>query len=177
MPSRDPRPDIFSYLDHRAYLDDWFQWKKEENPRFSHRLFARKAGQRSPSLLLSVIKGKRNLTDATAVAFAGAMQLSEEEEGIFLLLIRLERQGAEPAQIHAQVTAARRALSSVALLRINAEVAEDSAVTVAVPASRLEEVHAALRALQQQLLDLCAGDNAGEDAYRIHLRLPRLSEG
>ena len=63
-PTPPERPSVFASLDHRQYLADWFAWKKEANPRFSHRAFARMAGQKSPSLALSVIAGRRNLTDA-----------------------------------------------------------------------------------------------------------------
>ncbi len=84
-------PDIFTYLDHRAFLSDWFDAHKAVNPRFSHRLFARLAGQKSPSLLLAVIRGKRNLTDATTRAFARAMKLDSEESVFFADLVRLDQ--------------------------------------------------------------------------------------
>lgn len=84
-------PDIFTYLDHRAFLSDWFDARKEANPRFSHRLFARLAGQKSPSLLLAVIRGKRNLTPATTRAFCKAMKLPKEDAGFFADLVRLDQ--------------------------------------------------------------------------------------
>jgi len=80
------RPVVFSYLDHRRYLADWFAWKKASNKRFSHRAFARAAGQKSPSLALSVIKGSRNLTDDTVQAFCRAMKLPTEEAAFYRLL-------------------------------------------------------------------------------------------
>lgn len=86
-------PDIFAYLDYRAFLAEWFQWRKSENPRFSHRLFARLAGQRSPSLLLSVIDRQRNLTPTTTAAFGQAMKLNDEQQGYFEALVELD-QGA-----------------------------------------------------------------------------------
>ena len=36
--------EIYRYLDYRKFLADWFREKKEANPLFSHRAFARKAG-------------------------------------------------------------------------------------------------------------------------------------
>ena len=82
-------PNLFQYLDYRRYLADWFSWKKTKNPRFSHRAFMRKAGISSPSLLLSVMEGKRNLTSVTALAFCKALGLNGEEQNFFLALIEL----------------------------------------------------------------------------------------
>ncbi len=84
-------PDVHTYLDYRRYLREWFDWKKSDNPRYSHRLFARRAGQRSPSLLLLVMEGKRNLTPQTTEAFAGAISMSEAEARFFRLLVRLDQ--------------------------------------------------------------------------------------
>jgi uncharacterized protein (TIGR02147 family) len=110
MDAEAERPDLFGYLDHRAFLSDWFTWKKVTNPRFSYRAFARLADQRSPSLLLSVIQGKRNLTDATAQAFCKAMRLTAEERAFFLSLVRLEGSQStdERNEIWAELSASRR---------------------------------------------------------------------
>lgn len=92
------RPDIFAYLDHRQYLADWFVWKKSVNRRFSHRMFARLAKQKSPSLLLLVTKGERNLTPVTTKSFARAMRLEPDEARFFGLLVELERGGDREAR-------------------------------------------------------------------------------
>jgi uncharacterized protein (TIGR02147 family) len=84
-------PDVFHYLDHRRFLEDWFRAKKESNPRFSHRLFVRRAGLSSPGVLANVMSGRRNLTLQTAEAFARAMGLDPEESDFFLDLVRLDR--------------------------------------------------------------------------------------
>lgn len=105
-----PRPDLFTYLDHRAWLRDWFAWKKASNPRYSHRAFARRAGQRSPSLLLLVSKGERNLTEASRPGFAKAMDLDGEETAFFFMLIDLDAavRDEERNTIFAQIAATRR---------------------------------------------------------------------
>jgi len=84
-------PDLYCYLDYRQYLKDWFKWKKQVNPRYSHRLFARRAGQRSPSLLLNVMEGRRNLTSLTTAAFANAMGFGVRKQNFFELLVALEQ--------------------------------------------------------------------------------------
>ena len=103
-------PSVFGYLDFRAFLRDWFDAKKTKNPRFSHRMFARKADQKSPSALLAVIEGKRNLTPQSSDGFVKALALDGDESAFFLALVRM--QCAEDAdtrdQALAQVRATRR---------------------------------------------------------------------
>lgn len=97
-------PDVFAYLDYRAFLAAWFEARKTTNPRFSHRLFARLAGQKSPSLLLQVVQRKRNLTDATARAFAGAMKLDDDRTTFFLALVALDQAETDEARNEAWAT-------------------------------------------------------------------------
>jgi uncharacterized protein (TIGR02147 family) len=84
-------PSVYDYLDHRRFLAEWFKAKKAENPRYSYRLFARRAGQRSPSLLHHVIEGERNLTAATTDAFIEAMALPAADARFFRLLVELDQ--------------------------------------------------------------------------------------
>lgn len=84
-------PDVYAYLDHRRFLSDWFAAKKLANPRFSHRMFARLAGQRSPSLLHHVIRGERNLTPTTTRAFARAMKLGPAQTRFFGHLVDFDQ--------------------------------------------------------------------------------------
>lgn len=82
-------PNVYEYLDFRRYLGDWFASKKQRNPKFSYRMFARMAGQKSPSLLHHVVRGDRNLTAATTEAFVRAMKLSVPDAAFFGLLVQL----------------------------------------------------------------------------------------
>ena len=81
-------PTVYSYIDYREYLTDWFAWKKTDNKRFSHRMFARLCGITSPSLLLMVMKGKRNLTPKTASTVAEAIKLNPEQTRFFASLVK-----------------------------------------------------------------------------------------
>jgi len=85
------KPAIYEYLDYRAYLTDWFQWKKEDSPRFSHRGFVRRVGQKSPSLVVDLISGRRGLTSEMLTPFAKAMGLGAEERRYMGLLVDLQR--------------------------------------------------------------------------------------
>jgi uncharacterized protein (TIGR02147 family) len=103
-------PNIYQYLDYRRYLSDWFRAKKTASPRFSHRVFARQAGHSSPSLLLHVIEGKRNLTSATTEAFCKAIGLKGEDADFFAALVQLDQAPDNETRNRAweQVSATRR---------------------------------------------------------------------
>lgn len=88
---------MFDYLDHRAWLRDWFSAKQAQNPRYSHRLFASRAGFRSPSMLHLVITGSRNITDPSFPKFCKALALSPAERDHFRQLVDLDR-AASPAE-------------------------------------------------------------------------------
>lgn len=56
---------IFEYDNYRQFLGDFFTEQKKLSEKFSNRYFALKAGFKSSSFLLSVIKGRYNLTHST----------------------------------------------------------------------------------------------------------------
>ena len=109
-PPTEPAPEIFGFLSYREFLKAWFTWKKAVNPRFSYRLFARLTQQRSPSLLMHVIEGKRNLTPALVLSYEQALKLSEEEQDFFEALVTLDQGGTPEARNQAwdQISATRR---------------------------------------------------------------------
>ena len=85
------QPDIFTYLDHRAYLRDWFEARKAVDPTMSHRAFVRAAGMKSPSVLTNVMSGQRNLSAESQEAFADALALDAEERTFFRALVSLNQ--------------------------------------------------------------------------------------
>jgi len=85
------RPEVFRYLSFRRFLADWFRAQKAANRRYSHRLFARRAGVRSPSLLNEVIAGRRNLTPKTTEGFIRALSLNNAEAAFFTDLVQLDQ--------------------------------------------------------------------------------------
>ncbi|MEL6343263.1 MAG: TIGR02147 family protein [Myxococcota bacterium] len=104
------KPELFRYLNYRHFLRDWVQWRKTENRRFSYRVFARMAGLRTPSLLLHVINGDRNLTASSAEAFIQALRFTDEEAPFFRDLVELE-QGVTPelrSEAFERISAVRR---------------------------------------------------------------------
>jgi uncharacterized protein (TIGR02147 family) len=103
-------PDLYRFLDYRAFLREWYDAKKKANTRFSHRVFVRRTGQRSPSLLADVIGRRRNLTPELVVAFTKALGLSAEEARFFELLVDLDQaDGVEATQTAwERISASRR---------------------------------------------------------------------
>ena len=103
-------PDLYAYLDFRRYLADWFTARKAANPRYSHRLFARKAGHKNPSLLLLVTQGKRKLSPTNVAGFARALGLSADDTRFFAHLVALGQASTQTEQNEAwaHISASRR---------------------------------------------------------------------
>ncbi|MEQ1571863.1 MAG: TIGR02147 family protein [Myxococcota bacterium] len=88
-------PDLYTYLSYRRYLVDWFEARKAADHRFSHRLFVRRAGASSPSLLREIIDGKRNLSPAMTDGFARALGLGASASAFFRDLVALDQAPGE----------------------------------------------------------------------------------
>lgn len=80
-------PSVFDYTDYRVFLKDWYDHRKATEPGFSYRVFARRAGLSSQSLLVHVMKGERNLTDASLEALCVGLELDEAERDFFGLIV------------------------------------------------------------------------------------------
>jgi uncharacterized protein (TIGR02147 family) len=103
------KPDIFTYLDHRAYLGDFYQAAKAHSSVYSFRYFARRAGYSSPNFLKRVMDGERNLTAESAQRVARALDLDAEEERFFCALVAFNQaEGVEERNEAFAVIAAHR---------------------------------------------------------------------
>lgn len=101
---------IYRYLSYRRFLEDWFEEKKKQNPRFSHRAFSKRCQQKSPSFLKDIISGRRNITAQQEDAVIRILGLSAEEKHYFLDLLTIE-QSKDPTQqdrAFERIAAARR---------------------------------------------------------------------
>jgi uncharacterized protein (TIGR02147 family) len=96
---------VFDYLDHRAFLRDYYLERKRQRGQ-SFRSFSRRAGLGSPNYLKLVIDGDRNLSDRMAVRFAKAAGLSGDAADYFVELVRFGRAttSAERAERYAKLT-------------------------------------------------------------------------
>jgi uncharacterized protein (TIGR02147 family) len=83
--------DIFNYLKYRDYLSDFYREKKAANPSFSYHALSQKAGFKSRSFIPHVIEGTKNLSEKSAAALSGAMDLTERQAEFFELLVRFDQ--------------------------------------------------------------------------------------
>lgn len=89
---------VFEYFNYRLYLEDYYRSRKSLNPRFSHRLFARKAGYNSSGLYLLLTSGKQNLTPAFLPKFIKALELGPREAEYFRLMVDFTHAGTAAAK-------------------------------------------------------------------------------
>jgi uncharacterized protein (TIGR02147 family) len=101
-------PSVFDYLDHRAFLRDYYLDRKVRRGQ-SFRSFSRRAKLGSPNYLKLVIDGQRNLTDRMARRFAHAVGLAGDALEYFVELVRFARATttAERAEHYAKLTGFR----------------------------------------------------------------------
>ena len=78
---------IFTYINYREYLKDYYEEQKKTSRFFSYRYFSQKAEINSPNFLKQVIESKRNLTALTITRFANALKLNEKEATFFRNLV------------------------------------------------------------------------------------------
>src|SRR5688572_12110626 len=84
--SRSFDPDVFDFLDYRAYLAEFYRRRKEHTA-FSYRAFSMRAKLGSPNYLKLVIDAERNLTTQMARRFAAACSLKGQAAAFFAELV------------------------------------------------------------------------------------------
>jgi len=81
------KPNPYDYSDFREFLRDFYLYEKSKNPRFSGRMFSKRANLRSPSYLYTLINGKRNASPITINKIARAIGLNSSEHFRFERLV------------------------------------------------------------------------------------------
>ena len=89
--------NLFSYLDYRQFLRDWYLAAKKSRGSFSFRTFSKKAGFHSPNFFKLVMDGDRNLTEKSLSHFVTGLGLNKQEEEFFRNLVFFNQ-----AKIHEQ---------------------------------------------------------------------------
>lgn len=79
--------NLFEYKDYRSFLKDWYHQAKETRPSFSYRTFAKKAGFNTSNFMMLVMKGQRNLTEASLTKFVKGLDLNKQEQEFFRNLV------------------------------------------------------------------------------------------
>ncbi|MEY4576869.1 MAG: hypothetical protein RL701_1572 [Pseudomonadota bacterium] len=102
--------DVFTYLDYRAFLGDYYAARKLAGRGFSYRNFSRRAGLKSPNYLKLVIDGERNLSPEMAERFARACGLKGDEVRYFVDLVGFSQAAtlAERNQFYARLSGFQR---------------------------------------------------------------------
>lgn len=104
------KPNIFEYLDYRAYLRDTYEAGKDNVSAFSYRYLARRAGFSSPNFIKLVMDGDRNLGGDSAGRVAKAFSLDADETRFFERLVDLDQAESteDRNEAYAAVAASRR---------------------------------------------------------------------
>ncbi len=104
---------IFSYLDYRTFVREFYLEWKAKDEKYSYRYWASRAGFASPNFIKLIIDGKRNLSASGSAQLAKAFALNLSEKKFFMDLVELNQcQGAE-----ARVDLAKKLLKNPALLK------------------------------------------------------------
>lgn len=87
------QPKVQDYLDYRAFLNDYYDWRRAADPDFTQRVFAREIGlpAAGSSMLPAILKGRRNLSQNLRVKFAHALSLPERSTRYFDLLVQFNQ--------------------------------------------------------------------------------------
>jgi uncharacterized protein (TIGR02147 family) len=103
-------PAVYDFLDYRAFLRAFYTAEKIRRPAFSHRLFSRLAGLRSPNFLKLVMDGERNLGDESVPKFVKALGLDSEAGAFFSDLVTFTQADnvAEKNRAFERIAASRR---------------------------------------------------------------------
>jgi len=103
-------PEVFGYLDYRAYLRDYYLFRKANGSSFSFRAFSLRAKLRSPNYLKLVMDGARNLTREMSARFAEACGLRGEDAAYFVDLVSFNQASStkERNEAYQKLTGFRR---------------------------------------------------------------------
>lgn len=102
---------IYHYLSYRVFLQDFYNYKKDQNCSFSYRYFSQKMGIKSSNFLPWLIEGKRDLSKVKIPRLSELLELSSEETLYVSLLVDFEhaKSNHEKDTLFAQIIKHRRA--------------------------------------------------------------------
>ena len=78
--------DIYHYLDARQYLRDYYEHRRRQEPKFSHRYVVWKLGKQSPSYIDLLLKGKVRFREGVITSLIKLLGLDAEESEYFRFL-------------------------------------------------------------------------------------------
>lgn len=81
------KPDLKTYLDVSQYLQDIYQFRKQQKTNFSYEAWASELGIKNKSYLRFVTLGRRRISDPLVLQFAKNLELSDSERDYFEVLV------------------------------------------------------------------------------------------
>jgi uncharacterized protein (TIGR02147 family) len=98
------------YDDFKIYLNDFYEDQKKRFPHFSYRYFGGKAGLKSPSHFMEIIRGKRKLTSKMLDSFIKGLGLTESDARYFTTLVNFNqsKNSTEKQQLLEQMRGLKR---------------------------------------------------------------------
>ena len=82
---------IFGYTDFRAYLRDYYEFRKNGARGYSYRAFSKAAGFSAPNTLKLVMEGERNIGQAALPQFIKGLSLDGTMAAYFATLVRMNQ--------------------------------------------------------------------------------------
>lgn len=103
-------PNIYDFLDYRAYLKAFYDAGKANTRAFSYRFLAERAGYGSPNTIRYVIQGKRNISSDGIERLIPVFHLDDDEASYFRALVSFDQAetAEEKNQAFEQIAATRR---------------------------------------------------------------------
>ena len=88
------QPDIYRYADFRAFLGDWFEARKANEAKLSHRFIHRAVGATSAGWFADILSGRISLTDRYLPGMLKLIGLKGGSARYFEALVRCAQSGS-----------------------------------------------------------------------------------
>jgi hypothetical protein len=92
--------DLFTYTEYRKFLADAWTERKAQDPRFSHRFIAQRAGFNSSAFFSRILTGDVNLSPSGALRLAEVFHLNHQETRYFELLVLFDQARSQEERLH-----------------------------------------------------------------------------
>jgi uncharacterized protein (TIGR02147 family) len=83
--------NVFEYTDFRKYLAELYAYRKKENPNFSYKYIANKAGFKNKGFAYNIINGNKVLSKSNILKISQALGHSEAEAEYFMNLVEFNQ--------------------------------------------------------------------------------------
>ena len=100
MKAQDQLPSIFTYMDYRQFLGDFYRACRARNKGFSHRFISSQLGFASSSWFADLVKGRMDLAGGHRVKLAALFRLKEREAEYFESLVQYNQADTAEEKAH-----------------------------------------------------------------------------